>query len=282
MRAKPKLGMKEICQFLGVSPTTIRHYERFLTEPRYEVADSGHRKFTGSSFTQLYDLRFMSKMGLSVQEATQACQAADAQARAEAYVQGERQLMEQLQYLQASLHEINEVKRCLNMLNSPLGYSLVNAPGFYYLECERDGKILDSPEEIKFIERWTAKIPAVYYINRDIMEDPTGSQWSFRMGLAVAEEYASLVPVNHRGVLHVPARTCVAGIIVDENSESLSSDDYRFSGKCLSRALDFIKNKGLELSGQVFHRLLGSMLTVRDEDGNEVTGDLWYGLYPVK
>ncbi len=282
MHVKPRFGMREICQFLGISPTTIRNYERYLTHPRYEVLESGHRKFTGSSFTQLYDLRFMSRMGLNIQEAAQVCQSNSVEMRTQAYVQGERELMERVQYLQAVLHEVGEVKRCLNLLDGHSSYSLVKVPAFFYLECERDGRILDNPDEVELMAQWTARIPAVYYVNRDVLENPDGSAWSYRMGLAVAEEYASLVPVNHRAVIHVPARTCVAGIVVDENSESLSSDDYRFSAKCLADGLDYVRRNGLELSGQVFHRMIGSMLTVHDAEGRPVTGDLWYGIYPVQ
>ena len=35
------------------------------------------------------------------------------------------------------------------------------------------------------------------------------------------------------------------------------------------------------LAGQGFCRLLASMLTVRDSVGNTVTGDVWYGMFPV-
>ncbi|WP_139651477.1 helix-turn-helix domain-containing protein [Raoultibacter phocaeensis] len=275
--------MKEICQFLGVSSTTIRNYERYLKERRYEVLDSGHRKFTGSSFTQLYDLRFMSKIGMSIQDAAAVCQDDSIAARIQAYVQGEQEIRLQIQYLKASLREIEEVKKCLGALEpGQASYSFTNVPGFFYLECERDGKLLNRPDEMELMKEWTAKIPAVYYMNRDVMENSSGSEWSYRMGLAISEEHSFLVPVNHRAVLHIPAKTCITGIVIDENSQSLSSSDYRFSGTCLRNALEYLKQNNLELAGQVFHRMVGSMLTVKDSKGNVVTGDLWYGLYPVK
>jgi DNA-binding transcriptional MerR regulator len=283
MYVKPRFGMKDICQFLGVSSSTIRIYERFLTERRYEVLDSGHRKFTGSSFTQLYDLRFLSRMGLSIKEAAEACQTDSIETRIHAYARGEQELILHLQYLKAALHEIDEIKSCLNTLESDkANFSLKTVPGFFYLECEHDGKLLSGRDEVELMKKWTDKIPAAYYVNRDIMEDPSGSEWSYRMGLAISDKYSFLVPVDHKAVVHVPAKTCVTGIIIDENSESLFSSDYRFSGKCLSCAMDYLRENNLKLVGQVFHRMVGSMLTVRDARGKVVTGDLWYGIYPVQ
>lgn len=283
MYVKPGFGMKDICQFLGVSPTTIRMYERFLTERRYEIMGSGHRKFTGSSLTQLYDLRFMSRMGLSIKEAAEVCQVDSMETRVEAYVQGEQELALRIQCLQAALQEIVEVKKHISTLElGKASFSLNAIPGFFYLECERNGKLLSSPDEVELMKKWTAQIPAVYYVNRDIMEDPSGREWSYRMGLAISEKYSFLVPVDHKAVVHVPAKTCISGIIIDENSESLSGSDYRFSGKCLSNAMDYLRENNLKLAGQVFHRMIGSMLTVEDAKGKVVTGDLWYGIYPVQ
>lgn len=283
MYSKLSFGMKDVCQLLGVSSSTIRIYERFLTRRQYEVLDSGHRKLTGASFAQLYDLRSMSRMGLSIKEAVETCQANNTETRIQMCVKGEQRLMMQLQYLKAVLHEIREVKSCFNMLG-PINanFALKTVPGFFYLECERDGKLLDDPDEANLVKAWAAKIPAVYYINRDVMEDPNGSEWSYRVGLAISDENASLVPIDHKAVIYVPARTCVTGVIVDENSESLSCSDYRFSGKCLSYAMDYLRKNNLKLADQVFHRMVGSMLTVKDAKGRTLTGDLWYGIYPVE
>ena len=63
---------------------------------------------------------------------------------------------------------------------------------------------------------------------------------------------------------YIPAQRCVAGVVVDENSESLTSTDYQYSSKVLGQGLDDIESQHLQLAGQGFCRLLASMLTVRD------------------
>ena len=282
MYKKPKIGMKDMCKFLGISSATVRLYERYLRERRYAVADSGHRVFTGSSAMQLYDLRFMSKSGMSIQNAAQACQSASLSERVAAYVDGERDLALRVEYLKAALMEVDRVKGILRALDSNgAEFSLMNVPGFWYLECERAGKFLSDPGEVELINEWTSMVPAVYYINRDVMERPDGSSWSYRMGFGIAEEHAHLVTTNHEAVRYIPAQRCVAGVVVDENSESLTSTDYQYSSKVLGQGLDYIESQHLQLAGQGFCRLLASMLTVRDSVGNTVTGDVWYGMFPV-
>ena len=178
MYKKPKIGMKDMCKFLGISSATVRLYERYLRERRYAVADSGHRVFTGSSAMQLYDLRFMSKSGMSIQNAAQACQSASLSERVAAYVDGERELALRVEYLKAALMEVDRVKGILRALDSNgAEFSLMNVPGFWYLECERAGKFLSDPGEVELINEWTSMVPAVYYINRDVMERPDRSSW---------------------------------------------------------------------------------------------------------
>ena len=65
MYKKPKIGMMDMCKFLGISSATVRLYERYPRERRYAVADSGHRVFTGSSAMQLYDLDRLTDLRLS-------------------------------------------------------------------------------------------------------------------------------------------------------------------------------------------------------------------------
>ena len=284
MTDKPKFGMKTICQFLGVSPATIRIYEQHLDfeNRNYEVRESGHRQFTGSSLVHLYDLRYMSKSGLSIKDAAAAIQSDSISQRVSAYIEGELELRRQQHYLQAALREVEETKKRLRQLEyGNATFSIENVPGFYYLECERNGRIIDEPEDLELMEAWTSMFPAVYYMNRDIMEAPDGSQWSYRMGLAVSDAYSSLVPVNHRSVTHYPAQKCVVGVIVDEDEESLASDDYSYSSKCLKLALEYIDRNGYTLAGQIFHRFIGSMLNVRDAEGTPVRGGLWFGIYPI-
>ena len=279
---KPKLGMKDICQFLGISSTTIRIYEKHLQERRYDVLDSGHRKFTGASLLQLYDLRYMSKSGLSIKEAAIASQGGDVDERVDLYIKGEQELKGQIRYLQASLEEVEETKRLLEQLTyGKASFSVANVPGFYFLECERNGRLLSSPAEKELMASWASMMPAVYYMNRDIVEGPDAADWSYRIGLAISEKNSSLVPVDHKAVSYYPARRCVVGVIVDENEESLAAEDYQFSGKCVSLDLEYLDKQELALSGQVFNRFIGSMMDVRDARGSAITGGLWYGMYPI-
>ena len=138
---------------------------------------------------------FMSKSGMSIQNAAQACQSASLSERVAAYVDGERELALRVEYLKAALMEVDRVKGILRALDSNgAEFSLMNVPGFWYLECERAGKFLVRSGRGRADQRMDVHgSRRVLSINRDVMERPDGSSWSYRMGFGIAEEHAHLV-----------------------------------------------------------------------------------------
>lgn len=283
MNSKPKIGVKDICSLLGISPSAIRLYERYLNDRRYEVSDSGYRQFDSASFVQLYDMRFLSKCEITVQEAAKACQSNDYESKMSAYLRGEHALRAKRDYYNAALHQLNEAKSLLLKVRTLKdSFEYIDRPGFWYLECEENGSILSDPQSIKLIKEWIDAIPVAYFVHRVSMEMSAEKEWSYYIGLAIPERHAHLLNVEDPRVRYIPPQTCLATTAPDEGSESTRSQGFEFSKKVLGKGLRFLEQENHTLSGEIFSRLIVTNLRPEDASSSDADFcDYYYITYPI-
>ncbi len=283
MNQKPKIGVKEICSLLGITPSAIRLYERYLDDRRYKVSDSGYRQFDSASFVQLCDLRYLTKCNLTLHDAAEACQETDLSKKMDFLQRGEQELLAKRDYYNAAMQQVNEAKNLLLKIRTLKdSFEYIERPGFWFFECEENHTIVDGPAERALMKRWIDLMPVVYMAYRVGMKTPLKREWDYHIGFAIPERYAHLVDVGNEHMRYIPPQSCLATTTPDEESESIRSPGFQFAKKVLSKGLRFLEQENHTLSGEIFCRLVATNVDLEETSGPEAKlCDYYYTTYPL-
>lgn len=278
--------MKDVTALLGVTPQTIRRYEKINKSGRYDANESGYRQFPFYGITELFSLRELTKSGISIKTASDAITSGDKESYIDLFRQCISSLDEQREWI-SLVHEIvaQRLEAISSLPTNPsnLVAQRTTSPAFWLLDCEdEDGKVAHDEQDRVTIQQWTDLIPLVSY-SPVIKLSELGVACKPHYHLGISEKYAHLAETQNNRAHYVPARDCV-GCFMYAPIDGFSADGATYYS-CLQPVLAYIYDQGLELVGDIISQLIVSNVTLNYSTDAEESiyghGDYYYMWVPV-
>lgn len=241
-----KYSIGRMAKLLGITSESIRYYEsKGIIQPTRDE-ETGYRYYNAWDLHMLLRARHYQSYGFSLEEVANLFRTMDLQ-RISAQLKEQEQMMED-----EIIRQINLLKRIrqsqqmlLDAQNCIDRYEIRQRPGIYRINTQKKYTLFNKKEELAIIEEWSKKTPFVYscavFYEKNIKQEED----SFDFGLGVNEEYAQFLEVEQSDkVQYYPPCTCVCTCVPSRSGQYLSLEK-------LKGGLDYLKAKGLHLSGDV-------------------------------
>ena len=253
---------KELCAVLGVAPSTIRLYEKYLPKDPWARGQNNYRGFHFENMLCLLTARLLGSYGISMKESVEVILAGD--------------LTSMDCELGQRVSPLAEERRRAYLLEA---YEVIDIPSFFYLESAWTKA---SSEQQRLVRTWSREIPFVHYTPHYHVEGlGDGAEPSPdlpRSGFSVPTRFADYVDLASLHVRFVPSFKAVALVIRVDGIFSESSERDKgtmpFNEPLYVRVLDMVSSalsrEGSELTGNIYTQLLYANLPLRADGSDAV------------
>lgn len=281
MAGELSISTNDVSAILGVTPQTIRLYEKYNTARRYGFKDNGYRTYTFQSISQLFAFRELSAMKVNLDNVASMLSDPTSSNIIEALKDSEELIGTQIDRLVRLKQVIQQYESFVSDMTNNLNvYSVGTMPVMYRVEINPHNTTFLSQADREFVRSWGKQIPFVHFSAR--IEARNLSHYSIaHIGLAIEEQYADLVDIDNPLVQRIGGCPCVAGIdrIQDistrEKTDTQGYDEYYCSVESI---VNWTRKHNFEMTGDIYGRLITSGIT--DSDGKD--NDYYYGWLPIK
>ena len=256
-----------MCTILGVAPSTIRLYEKYLPAIPWDIEDNGYRGFYTENIMHLMDCRAMVKEGMSVQEAFDVSLARSVPAKEEALDRQHDRLTEQMRRLTDLLTAVDEQRALVAKISVLLdGYEVVDMPAFFHFPFFSYRLI---PGLHDLVSQWAGAIPFVSYATHYALADYLAGKCPIEKtgggGFIVPLRFSHLVATGSPHVQLVPAQRCVAAVIAVQGVPRLAGSEKFSDGlprneevfrRTVQRMGDCLAQEGCALRGNIYMRVI--------------------------
>jgi DNA-binding transcriptional MerR regulator len=269
-----RMRMSEICNLIGISPQGIRLYEKYKAIPDLKWEGNGYRYYYFENIGPSIGLRGYRHLGIPLKETVRLCSGIEVGEIKDGLYKREKEIVEELKLKEALLKCTKEIVDSMDdIINNFNKFDYCERPAMYFLECEENGKILNSKEDRRLLKAWSSKFPIVKFcplIEKENLSENTVS----KVGFCVKEEYAKFVPeIDNPRVKYYPKERCIGGV----TRVTRETMDYY---SIAEQGLNYLKERELELAGDIFTLLIAPGVLTKEPE--EVIADYHYIWFPVK
>lgn len=273
--------MGEVSSMLGVTPQTIRLYEKFNEPKRYWSRDNGYRCFPFESVAQLFTFRELATMGTPLPEVARlvsSLTADDALGSMAAAVERVEDELRRLRRLKSCIAEHESFLRRIGDLDE---FHIETMPTMYRLACGSERPNPVGKDGRALIQSWGEQVPFVFFSGVMHNMDSLGDYATTEAGLAVVEAFSDLVDISDPAVEKIGSCKCVGGTVRASRADVYRKehpDGYASYKRAAESMLAFAKKNGLRPLGNGYSRLI--LAGVQEPDGT--VSDYYYGWMPVE
>ncbi len=260
--------MNEMCDLLGITPQAIRLYEKHKAIHSFKYEGNGYRYYYFEDIGPAVSVRHLRKFGFSLEQASRLVQGNDVETLVNSLEEQQNKIEREIIFQQAMLKRCGRLKEMLpKCLSNVHIYSECIRPAMYFLPCEKNGQFLNTPHEKQIIRKWSECYPFVYFC--PMTESESLNQDSMtQIALCLFEEDKDLLEEDIWSVAeYVPSVKCIGGI-------TKVRDDATDYYSVLEKGLDYMKDRGYELTGRIYSVLLASGICCGEEKADYYY--IWY------
>lgn len=288
------ISIKDACLLLGISPTTIRLYEKNLPLTPWVIGENGYRGFYFEHILNLFSGRTMIKYGLPVKEAFDISVAKDFALKETALDKQRIELVSQREYLDLLIESLDAEKELLSKIPYLLhDYEIIDMPAFCYLSFKN---AFFSEETERLLTNWLKVVPLVKFTPHYRINALTNGHCRLEEvacgSFSIASRYAHLVDTNSSEVKAVPQKKCLATVITmkgiskppmsDKLEGALPFDKEQFE-KTRKIMGDYLAKENLSLTEDVYTQLLYSEFSGKFHAENpDVATHYFYAWTPIE
>ena len=271
---------KELCAVLGVAPSTIRLYEKYLPKDPWARGQNNYRGFHFENMLCLLTARLLGSYGISMKESVEVILAGDLTSMDCELGQRVSPLAEERRRASDLIESLDRDRALLAKVPYLLeAYEVIDIPSFFYLESAWTKA---SSEQQRLVRTWSREIPFVHYTPHYHVEGlGDGAEPSPdlpRSGFSVPTRFTDYVDLASPHVRFVPSFKAVALVIRVDGIFSESSERDKgtmpFNEPLCVRALDMVSSalsrEGSELTGNIYTQLLFANLPLRADGSDAV------------
>lgn len=261
------ISIKDVCTMLGIAPSTIRLYEKYLPSVPWSIEENGYRAFYFENILHLMDCRALAKYGVSVQDAFDVSVAQSVGAKVEALDCQRECLAEEVRRLSDLLLALDEHRALVAKIPALLdGSEVVEVPSFFHFPFAGN-RIF--PDLHDLVANWAAAIPFVaftpHYSIADYLAGRCPLERTGYAGFTVPLRFSHLVETRSPHVQLVPAQRCLATVVATQGiarptgSESFAGGwprDEDIFARISRRLKELLAQEGYRLRGDIYTRLI--------------------------
>ena len=267
------MGMKELCDLLGITPTAIRNYERYhvISAQRKE---NGYRYFSFNDVQRCLRLKSFTSLGFSIAQATRLTREADFVQTLDALKIQEaedRAKIAQIQRQMEYLAELQGFYREMERLDEQYEESIM--PGMYWIQYQDDDHLIRSADLKSILQKWSNYLPFTESSPR-LRKEGLSTRSRAEIGLCIRDRYSDILDFEDaQYAIHYCPQRCIRTVV----HANFSYPDYY---SVIEGGLRYIKDHGMELNGDIMTILIASDMYTpwRSETANEY----YLCYYPVK
>lgn len=286
------ITIKDVCAILGIAPSTIRLYEKYLPSASWAVGENGYRGFYFENILHLMDCRVMVKYGVPLQDALQVSMSKSVEAKKDVLDQQREHLSEELRRLSDLMLVLDEQRELVGKIPDLLvAFEMVDMDAFLHFPCV-SRNILPGLRDL--VSQWAAAIPFAaftpYYNVSDYAAGRCSVRELARAGFTIPLRFAHRVPTDSESVTFVPAQRCLA-TVVSMTGVAQSEEAAEFTGglpfdgdmfeRTSAKLAAMLSSIGFELRGNIYTRLIHAEYPDADEACGSVPSFYFYVWTPL-
>lgn len=265
------MKMGEMCDLLGVSAPAVRLYEKYGAIRPFRLEENGYRYYYFEDVGPAIHTRTMRKLGFSLPEAARLTNGVTLEELGLAMEENAGEVEREIRRKQAVLEYCRRARQVTAYCEEHLHqYGECIRPSLRFLPCEKNGAIRRDREGRELLRRWSECYPFVHFCPMTPREE-LGPQVVSRIGLCAFErEWEFVDGIEDPLVERLAPRKCVGGV----TCVSDTATDYY---SVVSRGLDYMRERGYPLTGDIY-----SVLLVAGVRGRDRVYDYHYVWYPIE
>ena len=282
MEAEARITMKDIATLLGVSAQTIRNYEKFNAQARYDFSGGKYRELLFESVSQLVGFRSLTAMGAPAREVSEILARGDLGSLAAYCADREQTAVQAARELELLASAAGDAAAYVELACGGAGaFEVVSSPPLYRLSCQEGDRLTRDAKSRELVREWGAALPVTFYAPA-IAGPPFPDDCIATIGFGIFEKFAHRVTVDADNVQFYPSRPCIGGIGVVRNAPTARRSPEASLAKgyypVIAEGLEFARQRGLEVRGPIIARLIAS--DVHGGDGS--VDDYYYLWLPIE
>lgn len=247
-----KYTIKTLSELLGISAQTIRYYEsKGILKPTKNET-TGYRYYSVWDYAMLLMSRRYLKYGCSVNECADILNEHSPEESIRKMAVAEDALCAEIGEKIRLLNALRDWRAQLTRLSEDIGRCrLTMRPAMYRLENMTDTTFIDNAEIFRMTQELLSYTPFVFNSIRYTYQDVSSDTCHRFSGIGIPEADALRFGLRESEYLKLyPAVPCVELLMGGENFDTMLPLSRR-----IRRALDYIEENGLRLSGDVITRM---------------------------
>ncbi len=255
-----KIG--EFCRLLGISPDTIRFYERCRLLSTSKNPQNKYRAFTKRDAPDIWNLQMLRSMDMSLKDMDDLRKKGTFESQMRYLQSREKALALEIEALTLKRERLMQLSRIYNVAQKINQAYLQNKmPASYALYVFGDGCLLEE-QLLAEVPRWIACLPFAYFAVEISMESLLEKRTvlAIRLGLGILEENREraklTIPVAAE---YIPQSICVCIAVQTRDIFSLTNED-------LSPLYAFLEENHLHITGPASGRIICSTCQAKDSE----------------
>lgn len=251
---KMKYAIGEFSSMLGVTPETLRLYEKYNILNPEKNQSNRYRYYHDLDARKLLMSRWYRGIGLTVQETADLVKDADLQKSLFKIGDIENNLEKEIRYKTLKLKRIMEIRKELNMIDYHLNQCFtIETQGIFRIKQTVCNDLLKNRTLEKITSQWmnylpytffSFKIPEKTWLNAPLLDD-------YSWGLAISEEHAKVIgPIElNDQIEYLKPQTCVSAVILSDQHHLLSKEH-------LMLIMEYMEKNHFQIAGDITGQLL--------------------------
>lgn len=270
---EPKIQLGDLCNIVGISPTTVRYYEE---KKAIEVnkTNNGYRYYNFDDVLQVMNIQNLMHFGFSLADASAMAIQSEYTEIVKKMNDQHNKLEDEINLLQRKLSQLEHVQTAYGYLQNNIGkYKEIDLDSFYWMECQSQDKLLDK-KKAKIIAKWNKKLAYSIPATRMKISDISKEQLA-EIGYFIYEKDNNFFNGNDLSNCELyPKQHCIMTII--KGNYDLMDNYYTV----LKKPLQHIHNKGYEIVNDIICILIGTNILLGNEEENHY--DYFLTFFPIR
>ncbi len=263
--------MQELCNILGITPTSIRNYEdNHAIHTKRQ--DNGYRFYYFNDVLQALNLKSFINLDLSLKDAKELTYHANFENNCLKLDEISQTLDQKIAFLQHQKKRLEKIKYFYELLiELENQYVEKEMEGFYWLECQNQLDIIND-EKKEIIAKWNNQSPFFFAACRNKFKTLSKTQLA-DIGLLIYEQDQSLFETDD---LKYCTYTAPFKCVMTITKSNYKLTDYY---SVIEKPLEYLKENHYELTNDIISILIASDLMI---DGSDDYYDYYLTIFPIK
>lgn len=243
-----KIG--EIAKILGISPETIRNYEKKGIIRPYKEEDSHYRYFDIIQINHLLNLQKYQKYGYHLQDIKDIMNEHTMHDVYESLMTQEQILMNEAFYLNLKLNSVHATMSCMiEAQHAKQGCFLGTRPALYRLSYQRNRELIQDKRVQEELTRWLKYADLPFMSGSASIEVMMNQGEEFDFGFCLDQHTAEFIGVRESDIVTF-YESCPAILFYYEATESTDMAEIS------KMVVDFARENQLEICGESVSRVI--------------------------